>query len=82
MLIRAKSKKKSLILLKEKALNAAFSVLTLLTQKLIKKKDVKPIISQPRNSIIILPDDTKNSMLIIKEHKKSKNLSTRGSYLK
>jgi hypothetical protein len=69
-------------LLNENALKAAFNVLTLLTQKLIKKKDVKPIISHPKKSIIILPDETKNNMLIIKEHRKSKNLSTNGSYLK
>jgi hypothetical protein len=71
--------KKSLTLLKENALNAAFKVPTLLTQKLIRKKDVKPISSQPKNSIIILPEDTKNNMLIIKEHKNKINLSTNGS---
>jgi hypothetical protein len=68
--------------LNEKALNAAFSVPTRVTQKLIKKKDVKPISSQPKNNIIKLPEDTKNSILIIKEHKNIKNLPTNGSYLK
>ena len=71
--------KKSLTLLNENALKAAFKVPTLLTQKLIRKKDVKPIISQPKNNIIILPDDTKKIILIIKEHKNKINLSTRGS---
>jgi hypothetical protein len=74
--------KKSLILLKEKALKAAFKVPTLVTQKLIKKKDVKPINSQPKNNIIKLPEETKKIILIIKEHKNNKNLSTKGSYLK
>ena len=71
--------KKSLILLKEKALKAAFNVPTLLTQKLIRKNDVKPINSQPKNNIIILPEDTKKIILIIKEHKNKINLSTKGS---
>jgi hypothetical protein len=46
------NKNKSLVLLKEYALNAALSVPTLADQKLIKKKDVKPIISHPKNKII------------------------------
>ena len=74
--------KKSLILLKENALKAAFKVPTLVTQKLINKNDVKPIISQPKNIMIKLPEETKNSILMIKEHKNNKNLSTKGSYLK
>jgi hypothetical protein len=76
------SKKKSLTLLNEKALNAAFKVPTRETQKLMRQKEVKPIISHPKNSIIIFPDDTRISILIIKEHKKRRNLSTKGSYLK
>jgi hypothetical protein len=69
-------------LLKEKALNAAFSVPILATQKLISKNEVKPINSQPKKSIIIFPEDTKINILIIKEDKNNINLSTRGSYLK
>ncbi len=76
------NKKKSLILLNENALKAAFKVLTLVTQKFIKKKDVNPINSQPKNNIRVFPDDTKKSILKIKRHKNNKNLSTRGSYLK
>jgi len=68
--------------LKEKALKAAFKVPILVTQKLIKKKEVKPINSQPKNNITILPEDTSNNILNTKEHKKFKNLSTKGSYLK
>jgi hypothetical protein len=30
----------------------------------------------------MLPEDTKKIILIIKEHKNNKNLSTNGSYLK
>jgi hypothetical protein len=71
--------KKSLILLKENALKAAFRVPTLLIQKLIRKKDVKPINSQPRNNIIMFPEETKKIILIIKEHKNKINLSTKGS---
>ena len=74
--------KKSLILLKEKALNAAFNVPTRVTQKLIKKNDVRPINSQPKKIIIKLPEETKKIILIIKEHKNNINLSTNGSYLK
>jgi hypothetical protein len=49
---------------------------------LIRKKEVKPINSQPKNNITMLPEDTNNNILSTKEHKKFKNLSTKGSYLK
>ncbi len=74
--------KKSLTLLKLKALNADFNVAAFVVQKLIKKKDVKPINSQPKKSIIVLPEATKNNILITKDKINNKNLSTRGSYLK
>lgn len=74
--------KKSLTLLNEKALKAAFKVPIRVTQKLIKKKDVSPINSQPKKSMITFPEETKKSILNIKEHKNNKNLSTKGSYLK
>jgi hypothetical protein len=63
-------------------LKAAFKVATLVTQKLIKKKDVRPINSQPKNNITKLPDVTKKTMLKTNKHKNNKSLSTRGSYLK
>jgi hypothetical protein len=63
-------------------LNADFKVAVLVVQKLIKQKDVKPINSHPKNNIIVLPDDTKKIILTTNESKKSKNLSTKGSYLK
>jgi hypothetical protein len=68
--------------LKENALKAAFRVPTLVDQKLIKKKDVKPINSQPKNITIKLPDDTNKIILIINKFKNKINLSTKGSYLK
>lgn len=76
------NKNKSLVLLNEYALNAAFRVPTLVDQKLIKKNEVNPIISQPRKSKIKFPDDTKNTILIINKFKNKINLSTNGSYLK
>lgn len=77
-----KNKKRSLVLLKEYALNAAFNVPTLVDQKLIKKKEVSPIISQPKKRFIKLPADTRNTILIINMFKNNTSLSTKGSYLK
>jgi hypothetical protein len=77
-----KNRKRSLVLLKEYALKAAFNVPTLVDQKLIKKKDVSPIISHPRNRLIKFPAETRNTMLIINMFKKSTSLSIKGSYLK
>lgn len=73
------NKKKSLNLLKENALNDDFNVAVLVVQKLIKKKEVNPISSQPKKSIIKLPEDTKKIILIINDNKNNKNLSTKGS---
>ncbi len=77
-----KNKNKSLVLLNEQALKAALSVPTLEDQKLIKKKEVNPIISHPKNKFIRLPEDTKKTILIINIFKNKTNLSTNGSYLK
>jgi len=77
-----KNRNKSLILLKEKALNADFKVPTLVDQKLIRKKEVSPIISHPKKSITKLPDETRNTILIINRFKRISSLSTKGSYLK
>ena len=82
MLTKKINKKKSLTLLKVNALNADFSVAVLVVQKLIKKKDVSPISSHPKNNIIVFPEETKKSMLTTKDNKNNKNLSTNGSYLK
>ena len=53
-----------------------------MVQKLIKQKDVKPINSQPKNNIIVLPEVTKKIILITKDNINKRNLSTRGSYRK
>jgi len=74
-----KKKKTSLILLKTYALNAAFSVPTLVTQKLIKKKEVNPISSHPKNIIIKFPELTKKTILKTNEHRNNSNRSTKGS---
>jgi hypothetical protein len=68
--------------LKVNALKADLSVAAFVVQKLIKQNDVKPINSQPKNNIIVLPEVTKKIILITKDNKNNKNLSTRGSYLK
>jgi len=72
----------SLNLLNTKALKAAFKVEILVDQKLIKKNDVKPISSQPKNKTKKLPLVTNNIILMTKQFIKSINLSTLGSYLK
>jgi len=72
----------SLNLLKENALKADFKVEDLSPQKLIKKKEVKPINSQPKKKTTKLPEFTKIIILIIKELIKEINLLTCGSYLK
>lgn len=82
MRIIAKNKNKSLNLLKEKALKADLNVPILVDQKLIKKKDVIPIISQPKNKLTKLPDDTKKTILMINIFKNTRSLSTNGSNLK
>ena len=74
--------KKSLILLKVKALNADLRVATFVVQKLIRQNEVNPINSHPKNNIIVFPDVTKKIILITNDKMNNKNLSTRGSYLK
>jgi len=72
----------SLNLLKENALKADFKVDFLVVQKLIKTNDVSPISSHPKNNMIVLPEITKKTILIINKFKKSINLGTEGSYRK
>lgn len=74
-----KKKKMSLILLKTKALKAAFNVAFLVTQKLIKTNDVNPISSHPKNSKIVLADETKKTMLRINVFRNKIRRSTSGS---
>jgi len=67
---------RSLILLKINALKAAFSVLIFVDQKLIKKNDVNPINSHPKNKTNKLPPITKIHMLIINKFINKNNRST------
>jgi hypothetical protein len=69
-------------LLNEKALKADFKVAGLSPQKLIKKKEVIPIISHPKKKTIKFPEFTKISILAIKEFIKDINLFIEGSFLK
>jgi hypothetical protein len=80
--IIAISKATSLNLLKTNALKADFKVDILVDQKLIKKKEVKPINSQPKNNTKKFPLVTKQIILITKQLINNINLSTFGSYLK
>jgi len=79
MINKAINKDTSLYLLNVIALNAAFNVPIRVDQKLIKKKDVKPINSQPKNRTKKLPLETSKSMLITKELMNRRSLSTLGS---
>ena len=72
----------SLILLKTKALNADLTVDILVDQKFIKKNDVKPINSHPKNRTKKLPLITKQIILKTKEFINKSKRSTLGSYLK
>lgn len=74
-----KKKNTSLILLNTNALKAAFNVPTRVTQKLIKKNDVNPINSQPKNIIIKLPELTRKTILKTKDDKNKIKRSTNGS---
>ncbi len=61
------NKKKSLNLLKENALKLAFRVPLLSFQKFIKKKEVKPISSHPKNKVNRLFANTRHSILKINQ---------------
>ena len=71
----------SLNLLNTKALNADLNVLTLLTQKLIKKYEVIPINSHPNNIVDKLLDNINKTILYKKLINKNKNLSRKISSL-
>jgi len=69
-------------LLKTKALKADLTVDILVDQKFIKKNDVKPINSQPKNKTKKFPLITNKIILITKQFINKISLSTLGSYLK
>lgn len=77
--ISIKKIKKSLNLLNEKALKAAFKVPALVAQKLIRRKEVSPISSHPKNNTTRLPANTSRSILATKEFKNKRRRSTLGS---
>ncbi len=77
-----KNKATSLTLLNKNALNAAFNVAIRVVQKFIKKNEVKPINSQPKNNITKLPAIKSKTILITNKFKKINKRSTCGSYLK
>lgn len=77
-----KSKKTSLSLLNINALIAAFKVPLRVVQKFIKKKDVRPISSHPKNINIQLSATTRVAIEITNQFIKSRNLSALGSFLK
>ena len=62
-----------------KALKADFKVEIRVDQKLIKKNEVKPINSQPKNNTKKFPLLTKQTILITKQFINNINLSTLGS---
>lgn len=72
----------SLNLLKEKALKADFRVEDRSPQKLIKKKDVRPISSQPKKKTTKFPELTRTIMLAMKAFINEMRRLTWGSYLK
>lgn len=76
------NRKTSLSLLNTNAFIAAFSVPRLVVQKFIRKKDVSPINSHPKNKEIQLSETTKIDIAITNQFKNSKNLSAFGSFLK
>lgn len=80
--IKAANIKLSLTLLKTRALRADLRVLSLAPQKLIRKKEVIPISSQPKNNTIKFPDKTNKIILLTNKSSSVTNLSILGSYLK
>lgn len=72
----------SLSLFKINALNAALVVPLRVVQKFIKKKEVNPISSQPKNSKKQLSAITKRDIVIINQFKHNINRSQLGSFLK
>ena len=72
----------SLTKLKAKALKLDLITPLRLFQKLIKKKDVKPISSQPRKIVKKLPPKTRIIILKIKKFNQHKKFDSSGSPLK
>jgi hypothetical protein len=80
--IKKENKKTSLILLKKNALKLDLTVPLLVLQKLIKKKDDKPIDSQPKNNVNKLLLKTSMIILKINQFISRVNMSSCASYFK
>jgi hypothetical protein len=80
--IKKENKKTSLILLKKNALKLDLTVPLLVLQKLIKKKDDKPIDSQPKNNVNKLLLKTSIIILKINQFISRVNMSSCASYFK
>ena len=65
--------------MKVNALKADFKVPIRVVQKFINRNEVKPISSQPKNIIIVFPEETKNNILTTKDAKNKIKRSTKGS---
>lgn len=80
--IKKENKKTSLILLKKNALKLDLTVPLLVLQKLIKKKDDRPIDSQPKKSVNKLLLNTSIIILKINQFISKVNISSCASYFK
>jgi hypothetical protein len=79
---RDTNKNKSLTLLKKKALKLDLTVPRLVLQKLIKKKEDRPIDSQPKNNVNKLSAKTRIIILNMNQFINIVNISSLASYLK
>ena len=82
VIIKKENRKTSLILLKKNALKLDLTVPLLVLQKLIKKKDDKPIDSHPRKSVNKLLLKTSMIILKINQFIIKVNISSCASYFK
>ena len=76
------NKNKSLTKLNEKALKLDFKVALRDCQKFIKKNDVKPINSQPKNNVIKFSDKINKIILNTKLFNQNRNPISSASFLK
>ena len=82
IIIKNTNKHKSLTKLKVNALKLDFKVLRLACQKFIKKNEVKPINSQPKNKVKKFSEITKIIILITKQFSQNKKPISSASFLK
>jgi hypothetical protein len=82
VIIKKENRKTSLILLKKNALKLDLTVPLLVLQKLIKKKEDKPIDSQPKNKVNRLLLKTSIIILKINQFINNVNKSSCASYFR